>query len=120
MDVVWVGVFFFSSRRRHTSCALGTGVQTCALPISARFRQQGFEILHPHPPLFLAGGAIEGRAASLHDTPDRTVAAGGAASQTFAIIDREEIGRAWCRERVCHYVSISAFAVLLKYTHKLL
>src|SRR3546814_13169115 len=26
--------FFFSSRRRHTSCALVTGVQTCALPIS--------------------------------------------------------------------------------------
>src|SRR3546814_3980236 len=29
-------VFFFSSRRRHTRCALVTGVQTCALPISAR------------------------------------------------------------------------------------
>src|SRR3546814_5275346 len=28
-------VFFFSSKRRHTSCALVTGVQTCALPISA-------------------------------------------------------------------------------------
>src|SRR3546814_6557773 len=28
-------VFFFSSRRRHTRCALVTGVQTCALPISA-------------------------------------------------------------------------------------
>src|SRR3546814_4878082 len=27
--------FFFSSRRRHTRCALVTGVQTCALPISA-------------------------------------------------------------------------------------
>src|SRR3546814_13519965 len=27
-------VFFFSSRRRHTRCALVTGVQTCALPIS--------------------------------------------------------------------------------------
>src|SRR3546814_980645 len=27
---VW---FFFSSRRRHTRCALVTGVQTCALPI---------------------------------------------------------------------------------------
>src|SRR3546814_10599351 len=27
--------FFFSSRRRHTSSALVTGVQTCALPISA-------------------------------------------------------------------------------------
>src|SRR3546814_7018330 len=25
--------FFFSSRRRHTMCALVTGVQTCALPI---------------------------------------------------------------------------------------
>src|SRR3546814_3828857 len=28
-------IFFFSSRRRHTRCALVTGVQTCALPISA-------------------------------------------------------------------------------------
>src|SRR3546814_7073074 len=27
--------FFFSSRRRHTSCALVTGVQTCARPICA-------------------------------------------------------------------------------------
>src|SRR3546814_8831160 len=25
-------IFFFSSRRRHTRCALVTGVQTCALP----------------------------------------------------------------------------------------
>src|SRR3546814_9631054 len=29
-------MFFFSSRRRHTRCALVTGVQTCALPISHR------------------------------------------------------------------------------------
>src|SRR3546814_16424738 len=29
-------LFFFSSRRRHTRCALVTGVQTCALPIFAR------------------------------------------------------------------------------------
>src|SRR3546814_4898446 len=28
--------FFFSSRRRHTRCALVTGVQTCALPIGSR------------------------------------------------------------------------------------
>src|SRR3546814_5225558 len=28
--------FFFSSRRRHTRCALVTGVQTCALPIYVR------------------------------------------------------------------------------------
>src|SRR3546814_1017620 len=29
-----VSFFIFSSRRRHTICALVTGVQTCALPIS--------------------------------------------------------------------------------------
>src|SRR3546814_5654155 len=31
---LYVFMFFFSSRRRHTRCALVTGVQTCALPIS--------------------------------------------------------------------------------------
>src|SRR3546814_8471079 len=36
-------VFLFSSRRRHTSCALVTGVQTCALPIWGR--QHGLAIL---------------------------------------------------------------------------
>src|SRR3546814_2459892 len=53
---------FFSSRRRHTRCALVTGVQTCALPISrwrdldlfARQRElsAGREkfILHDGPP----------------------------------------------------------------------
>src|SRR3546814_3203442 len=33
-------VFFFSSRRRHTRCALVTGVQTCALPISTPTRDR--------------------------------------------------------------------------------
>src|SRR3546814_2687833 len=38
-------LFFFSSRRRHTSCALVTGVQTCALPIS-----YGLPVyFRPHP-----------------------------------------------------------------------
>src|SRR3546814_10840625 len=32
--LIWMSFFFFSSRRRHTRCALVTGVQTCALPIS--------------------------------------------------------------------------------------
>src|SRR3546814_20788173 len=31
--------FFFSIRRRHTRCALVTGVQTCALPISSPYDQ---------------------------------------------------------------------------------
>src|SRR3546814_16448350 len=30
---MYLEVFLFSSRRRHTRCALVTGVQTCALPI---------------------------------------------------------------------------------------
>src|SRR3546814_5057393 len=32
-SVLYCCVFCFSSRRRHTRCALVTGVQTCALPI---------------------------------------------------------------------------------------
>src|SRR3546814_1374524 len=38
--------FFFSSRRRHTRCALVTGVQTCALPISVFERKD----VHVHVP----------------------------------------------------------------------
>src|SRR3546814_4610332 len=33
---IFLVCFFFSSRRRHTRCALVTGVQTCALPISQK------------------------------------------------------------------------------------
>src|SRR3546814_13359325 len=33
LNICFVFYFFFSSRRRHTRCALVTGVQTCALPI---------------------------------------------------------------------------------------
>src|SRR3546814_1692179 len=43
--------FFFSSRRRHTRCALVTGVQTCALPIwSGRFTNHGEPVTEPHSP----------------------------------------------------------------------
>src|SRR3546814_2318028 len=43
--------FLFSSRRRHTICALVTGVQTCALPIwrTARARDQPLELIDPRP-----------------------------------------------------------------------
>src|SRR3546814_2846109 len=37
MLVYLLYVFFFSSRRRHTRCALVTGVQTCALPICSGY-----------------------------------------------------------------------------------
>src|SRR3546814_1861050 len=42
----WVRVFLFSSRRRHTRCALVTGVQTCALPILCSGVKKG----RPVPP----------------------------------------------------------------------
>src|SRR3546814_5193397 len=44
-------VFVFSSRRRHTRCALVTGVQTCALPICSRSAR---------PRVLVVGGGIVG------------------------------------------------------------
>src|SRR3546814_14902692 len=65
-------VFFFSSRRRHTRCALVTGVQTCALPIFAA----GAPSAAPDAQVAAALRAVPG--ASLHkyqlpDTPDQAV-----------------------------------------------
>src|SRR3546814_5054314 len=53
-------MFFFSSRRRHTRCALVTGVQTCALPIYAEdIREEGFtdlgEVIRSLPQNFDGG-----------------------------------------------------------------
>src|SRR3546814_4317070 len=39
------GLFVFSSSRRHTRCALVTGVQTCALPIALRISHRRIRIL---------------------------------------------------------------------------
>src|SRR3546814_5345115 len=47
-------MFFFSSRRRHTSCALVTGVQTCALPIFLSLSAQSAIVTDPQPPRQLA------------------------------------------------------------------
>src|SRR3546814_4249979 len=50
MNVVFTFVFF-SSRRRHTRCALVTGVQTCALPISVALQSFDERLAHSHPRL---------------------------------------------------------------------
>src|SRR3546814_9969651 len=50
LRLVVIFLFFFSSRRRHTRCALVTGVQTCALPIFV-----GWMVF------FYWGGAMVGR-----------------------------------------------------------
>src|SRR3546814_5169763 len=48
---IYMWLFFFSSRRRHTRCALVTGVQTCALPIlitqKLDFHQVLTRLIHP-------------------------------------------------------------------------
>src|SRR3546814_1039171 len=50
-------LFFFSSRRRHTRCALVTGVQTCALPISTQaYAELQFAFDHYNRSLF--GGEL--------------------------------------------------------------
>src|SRR3546814_18095789 len=53
--------FFFSSRRRHTRCALVTGVQTCALPIfEARLDRLPLSILDIYNEDLGLGGVATG------------------------------------------------------------
>src|SRR3546814_3134537 len=90
--------FFFSSRRRHTRCALVTGVQTCALPISSADGRDAEAECRParclpgHSDLSRGKGMKRYRAV-VFDW-DGTVM-----NSTHA-----KIGRASCRERVCQYV----------------
>src|SRR3546814_19803982 len=67
--------FFYTSRRRHTRCALVTAVQTCALPISERrdFRSlcpaqrlHGFLHLCRHAPAGTRGAAARSRTGHRH------------------------------------------------------
>src|SRR3546814_1335910 len=101
--MVFYVIFFFSSRRRHTSCALVTGVQTFALPILAPFPADPEHLTalrhvrlvpqarrdKPHR-LFFHTGLLE-RHRQSPPLPSRKPV-------------NDEIGRASCRERVCQYV----------------
>src|SRR3546814_9975733 len=98
--------FFFSSRRRHTRCALVTGVQTCALPISrdgltldpeALARELGVPVV---PTVAVRRRGIDDLKQALagvigHGAAVRLAAGDGSVA---------EIGRASGRERVCQYV----------------
>src|SRR3546814_7730612 len=101
--------FFLSSRRRHTRCALVTGVQTCALPICnlgvlgfsfaaladalgpARQVEQARVVAEREAAFSLTAAAIR--------QPDQAEAGGALAAER-----QLKIGRASCRERVCQYV----------------
>src|SRR3546814_658702 len=76
----FVCLFCFSSRRRHTSCALVTGVQTCALPISRRRADRGdhrSELLHHW----------RGRACDLRRSQDCVHGSARLMSTAYKIID---------------------------------
>src|SRR3546814_2145353 len=97
--LVFDDFFFFSSRRRHTRCALVTGVQTCALPI---FADGG--IITPEME-YVAIRENMGRA-QLKEKLVRDGQDWGASIPDFVtpeFVRDEEIGRASCRERVCQY-----------------
>src|SRR3546814_3573750 len=66
-------MFFFSSRRRHTRCALVTGVQTCALPIYEAAAD--FPIARRHQRIDAARRRMARGIEQLHDaTVDASVA----------------------------------------------
>src|SRR3546814_4139130 len=80
-------MFFFSSRRRHTRCALVTGVQTCALPISHICDSLHFSLNFQNDiELDLQKSTSEFLVLGLQE------------------LTSPKIGRASCRERVCQYV----------------
>src|SRR3546814_8147144 len=98
--------FFFSSRRRHTRCALVTGVQTCALPILENFRpgvarRIGLDIekiTASRPQLIWASISGFGQTG-----PDSTKPAYDMIVQALSGV-MSKIGRESCRERVCQNV----------------
>src|SRR3546814_6064021 len=97
--------FFVSSRRRHTRCALVTGVQTCALPIYVSIEAitgtvAGDNLAGDEGDNIISGGRGN----------DRFYGGGGddtyvwnADNISKLIHDKPfvKIGRASCRERVC-------------------
>src|SRR3546814_12594602 len=119
--------FFFSSRRRHTRCALVTGVQTCALPIYRYFADADAfwtaqnEAIEARRAAYLEEGWSDVVIVPPSDhfqtwehekAPKRKggrvyvdVRSNGEVTFHEGYLTRkEEIGRASCRERVCQYV----------------
>src|SRR3546814_8180492 len=106
-------LFFFSSRRRHTRGALGTGVQTCALPILRTPRAQCSGKCRVGDQVPAMGGGRAETAGNLVLTLGAGLKVGQAVFQTildalvvthFKVQSGQEVGRASWRERVCPYV----------------
>src|SRR3546814_14642173 len=113
-------IFFFSSRRRQTSCALVTGVQTCALPIlraEAAYRSAEATQARPAPPAEDVATVVGIPEAEL--TPKVRQALQQLMAEVYALRPeleevRQQTGRASRRERGSHAVEISVGADAIK------
>src|SRR3546814_7819987 len=101
---MYICCFLFSSRRRHTRCALVTGVQTCALPSFGTFDEL-FELLTliqtgkiDPIPVLLYGKDFWSRVVNFEALCEEGVIS-PRDLEIFTIV--EKIGRASGRERVC-------------------
>src|SRR3546814_14359045 len=115
---------FFESRRRHTRCALVTGVQTCALPILLlRQPARGYaatcealaDACDPDysrieaPVLLLTGNEdVVGSPATAHALQALIK------NSTLTLLEDCEIGRASCRESLFPFGYISVFSLIFK------
>src|SRR3546814_1549882 len=106
MSAVCDLLFFFSSRRRHTRCALVTGVQTCALPIlTGSESHAGTTPMNRRRDALVAAAklvqAVNGIALA---HPPHAVSTVGMMQVSPNSRNTIQIGRASCRERVSQYV----------------
>src|SRR3546814_6935654 len=119
-------IFFFTSRRRHTRCALVTGVQTCALPICFVDVDAAVGLLIIFEDCDERAPDREARAV---ERVDELVALRALAAEARVHAPCLEIaavraarnlaiGRASCRERVCQSVKYPVGAVALQKKYK--
>src|SRR3546814_16344694 len=124
-----MSLIFLSSRRRHTRCALVTGVQTCALPIcggSVRMGSSEMKITGTSFGRKLAAGSLALAAVALASTPARAEVSAETAfifntfsflvggflvmwmAAAFAMLEaglgRPQLGNSGCWDRVVHVV----------------
>src|SRR3546814_6772282 len=94
--------FFFSSRRRHTRCALVTGVQTCALPIYESGDVKEPNKIATRPWKREMAPVAQQRQRPHLDQKEWRAYDSMLPTQSHPTFSK--IGRALCRERVCQYV----------------